>query len=317
MQEYIKLVTEGSNLTQKESRKAATLLFKNATSAQIGSLLTALKSKGETEEEIAGFAQGMRDVARKIRPARKPLVDTCGTGGDGKNTINVSTTSAIVASGAGSADVLESLGVLVDAEPEMVEKSIDLNGIGFMLAPVFHPAMKSVNGPRKELGMRTIFNILGPLTNPAGAQAQTIGVYSPELVPLIARALKKMDVKNAMVVHGSGLDEIAIHGPTNVAEIANGNIEQYIINPEDFGLKKSPLKKIEGGAPIENAKDLVDTLEGNMEGAKRDIILINSAAAIYVSGMVKSLEDGIECAEKSIFDGAAKTKLEKLKNPGI
>ena len=214
MQEYIERVTEGNDLTQQESRAAAKILFENATDAQIGALLTALRSKGETEDEIAGFAEGMRDVARRIHPKRDPLVDTCGTGGDGKNTINVSTASAIVASGAGvaiakhgnysvssssgSADVLSALGVGVNAEPELVEASIEKHGIGFMLAPVFHPAMKAVIGPRKELGMRTIFNILGPLTNPAGASAQTIGVYSKDLVPLVSRALKKMDVKNAL-----------------------------------------------------------------------------------------------------------------------
>ena len=333
MQEYIERVTEGNDLTQQESRDAAKILFENATDAQIGALLTALRSKGETEDEIAGFAEGMRDVARRIHPKRDPLVDTCGTGGDGKNTINVSTASAIVASGAGvaiakhgnysvssssgSADVLSALGVVVNAEPELVEASIEKHGIGFMLAPVFHPAMKAVIGPRKELGMRTIFNILGPLTNPAGASAQTIGVYSEDLVPLVSKALKKMNVKNAMVVHGSGLDEIAIHDSTYVSEIENGKIKEYALTPEEFGMDRSPLKEIKGGSPQENASDILEIIDGNVTGAKLDIILVNSAAAIYVSGIADSILDGIECARKSIGDGSAKNKLSALKNPEI
>jgi anthranilate phosphoribosyltransferase len=333
MQEYIERVTEGNDLTQQESRDAAKILFENATDAQIGALLTALRSKGETEGEIAGFAEGMRDVARRIHPKRDPLVDTCGTGGDGKNTINVSTASAIVASGAGvaiakhgnysvssssgSADVLSALGVGVNAEPELVEASIEKHGIGFMLAPVFHPAMKAVIGPRKELGMRTIFNILGPLTNPAGASAQTIGVYSEELVPLVSRALKKMNVKNAMVVHGSGLDEITIHDSTYVSEIEKGKIKEYTITPEEFGIDRSSLKEIKGGSPEENASDILEIIDGKLTGAKLDIILLNSAAAIYVSGIADSMLDGIECAQKSIADGSAKNKLSALKNPEI
>ena len=333
MQEYIECVTEGNDLTQQESRAAAKILFENATDAQIGALLTALRSKGETEDEIAGFAEGMRDVARRIHPKRDPLVDTCGTGGDGKNTINVSTASAIVASGAGvaiakhgnysvssssgSADVLSALGVGVNAEPELVEASIEKHGIGFMLAPVFHPAMKAVIGPRKELGMRTIFNILGPLTNPAGASAQTIGVYSKDLVPLVSRALKKMDVKNAMVVHGSGLDEITIHDSTYVSEIEKGKIKEYTLTPEEFGINRSSLKEIKGGSPEENASDILEIIDGKLTGAKLDIILLNSAAAIYVSGVADSMLDGIECAQKSIADGSAKNKLSALKNPEI
>ena len=333
MQEYIERVTEGNDLTQQESRDAAKMLFENATDAQIGGLLTALRSKGETEDEIAGFAEGMRDVARRIHPKRDPLVDTCGTGGDGKNTINVSTASAIVASGAGvaiakhgnysvssssgSADVLSALGVGVNAEPELVEASIEKHGIGFMLAPVFHPAMKAVIGPRKELGMRTIFNILGPLTNPAGASAQTIGVYSKDLVPLVSRALKKMNVKNAMVVHGSGLDEITIHDSTYVSEIEKGKIKEYTLTPEEFGINRSSLKEIKGGSPEENASDILEIIDGKLTGAKLDIILLNSAAAIYVSGVADSMLDGIECAQKSIADGSAKKKLTALKNPEI
>jgi len=214
MQEYVERVTEGEDLTQSDARAASTAVFEGATEAQIGALLAALRAKGETEAEIAGFAEGMRDAARTIDPDREPLVDTCGTGGDDYNTINVSTTSAIVAAGAGvpvakhgnysvssssgSADVLEEVGVHVEAEPPAVEEAIEADGIGFMLAPVFHPAMKAVIGPRKELGMRTIFNVLGPLTNPAGADAQIVGVYDPELVPVLADALSRMDIDRAL-----------------------------------------------------------------------------------------------------------------------
>ena len=213
--------------------------------------------------------------------------------------------------------MLSALGVGVNAEPELVEASIEKHGIGFMLAPVFHPAMKAVIGPRKELGMRTIFNILGPLTNPAGASAQTIGVYSEELVPLVSRALKKMNVKNAMVVHGSGLDEITIHDSTYVSEIEKGKIKEYTITPEEFGIDRSSLKEIKGGSPEENASDILEIIDGKLTGAKLDIILLNSAAAIYVSGIADSMLDGIECAQKSIADGSAKNKLSALKNPEI
>src|SRR6056297_637403 len=240
MQDYIERVADGEDLGLDDARDAARMVFEDATEAQIGALLSALRAKGETETEIAGFARGMRDVSRKITPDRQPLVDTCGTGGDDYDTINVSTTSAIVASGAGvpiakhgnysvssssgSADVLEVAGVNVEAEPPAVEDAIESSGIGFMLAPVFHPAMKAVIGPRKELGMRTIFNILGPLTNPAGADAQIVGVYDPDLVPVLARSLAQMDVERALVVHGDGMDEIAIHDETVVAEVTGDEI---------------------------------------------------------------------------------------------
>src|SRR6056297_11711 len=263
MQNYIRRVTEGEDLTQDEAREAATAVFDGATEAQIGALLAALRAKGETETEIAGFAQGMRDAARTIDPDRSPLVDTCGTGGDDYDTINVSTTSAIVASGAGvpvakhgnysvssssgSADVLDVVGVEVDAEPPAVEKAIERDGIGFMLAPVFHPAMKAVIGPRKELGMRTVFNVLGPLTNPAGADAQVVGVYDPDLVPVLARSLAKMPVDRALVVHGSGMDEIALHDETVVAEVDGDDVDQYTLAPEDIGLDSADVSAVAGG----------------------------------------------------------------------
>ena len=328
MQEFIERVTDGDDLTVEEARTAATRVFEDATEAQIGALLAALRAKGETEAEIAGFAQGMRDAARTIDPDRTPLVDTCGTGGDDYDSINVSTTSAIVASGAGvpvakhgnysvssssgSADVLDVLGVEIDAEPPAVETKIEEDGIGFMLAPVFHPAMKAVIGPRKELGMRTLFNILGPLTNPAGADAQIVGVYDPDLVPVMARALAHMSVDRALVVHGSGMDEIAVHDETTVAEVRGEEIEEYTLSPEDLGLLRHDVGDVAGGSPESNAADLRGIVEGEITGAKRDIILANAGAAIYVAGVADTLEGGVEQAAAAIDDGAAAEKLADL-----
>ena len=328
MQDYIERVTGGADLTVEEARDAARAVFEDATEAQIGALLAALRAKGETEAEIAGFAQGMRDAALTIEPDRGPLVDTCGTGGDDYNTINVSTTSALVAAGAGaavakhgnysvssssgSADVLEVAGVNVEAEPESVEACIDDKGVGFMLAPVFHPAMKAVIGPRKELGMRTIFNVLGPLTNPAGADAQVLGVYSEELVPLIANALTHMPVEHALVVHGDGMDEIALHGPTTVAEVEGEEVTEYTITPEDLGLESAPVDAIAGGTPEENAEVLRGIVDGSVTGPERDVILANAGAAIYVAGLADDLPSGVEKAAESIDSGAAAEKFAAL-----
>jgi len=329
MQAHIERVTEGEDLTLAEAREAATAVFEAATEAQIGALLAALRAKGETETEIAGFAKGMREAARTIEPERETLVDTCGTGGDDYDTINVSTTSAVVAAGAGipvakhgnysvssssgSADVLEELGVSVDAEPPAVEDHIEREGIGFMLAPVFHPAMKAVIGPRKELGMRTIFNVLGPLTNPAGADAQVVGVFDPELVGVLARALAQMDVERAMVVHGSGLDEIAIHGETTVAEVDGEDISEYTLTPADLGLEQAEISAVAGGQSEDNAADMRAIVEGEETGPKRDIILANAGAAIYVAGGADSLEAGVERAREAIDSGAAAAKLDDLR----
>jgi anthranilate phosphoribosyltransferase len=330
MQDYIERVTEGEDLTLDEARDAARRIFEEATEAQIGALLTALRAKGETETEIAGFAQGMRDAALTIDPQRDPLVDTCGTGGDDYDTINVSTTSAIVAGGAGvavakhgnysvssssgSADVLDVAGVKVDAEPPAVEAGIERDGIGFMLAPVFHPAMKAVIGPRQELGMRTIFNVLGPLTNPAGADAQVLGVYDPDLVPVVARALSHMPVEHALVVHGSGMDEIAIHDETTVAEIQGGEITEYTLTPADIGIDRAPIEAVAGGTPQENADDLVGIVEGTVTGPKRDIILANAGAAVYVAGLADSIEEGVTVAAQAIDSGDAAAKLDALRD---
>jgi anthranilate phosphoribosyltransferase len=329
MQTYIERVTEGEDLTQTEAAEASRLVFEDATEAQLGALLAALRAKGETEAEIAGFAEGMRAVARTIEPDRAGLVDTCGTGGDDHDTINISTTSAIVAAGAGipvakhgnysvssssgSADVLEEAGVTVDAEPPAVEAAIEERGIGFMLAPVFHPAMGAVIGPRRELGMRTIFNVLGPLTNPAGAEAQVVGVYDPELVELVARAFARLEVERALVVHGAGLDEIAVHDDTLVAEVTGEEIETYTLTPGNLGLQRHDIEAIAGGSPTENAVDLEAVVTGEEEGAKRDIVLANAGAAIYVGGVTESIAEGAERARNAIDSGEASEKLAELR----
>jgi anthranilate phosphoribosyltransferase len=330
MKDTIERVTAGEDLAMDEAREAARAVFEGATEAQIGALLSALRAKGETEAEIAGFAAGMRDAARTIDPDRAPLVDTCGTGGDDHDTINVSTTSAVVAAGAGvsvakhgnysvssssgSADVLEELGVGIDAEPSAVERAIESDGIGFMLAPVFHPAMKAVIGPRKELGMRTVFNVLGPLTNPAGADAQVVGVYDPDLVPVLARALAKMPVERALVVHGDGIDEIGLHGETTAAEVDGDGIEEFALDPEaDLGLPAAPVDAVAGGSPSENAAALEGVVTGEVTDARRDIVLANAGAAVYVAGAADSLVEGVDRARESIDSGAAAAKLDDLR----
>ena len=328
MEEYIERVAAGRDLTTVEARAASTAVFEDATEAQVGALLAGLRTKGETEAEVAGFARGMRAAARTIEPDRAPLVDTCGTGGDGHDTINVSTTSAFVVSGAGvpvakhgnysvsspsgSADVLEELGVTIDADPPAVERCIEERDIGFMLAPVFHPAMKAVIGPRKELGVRTIFNVLGPLTNPAAADAQVVGVYAPDLVPLLAEALSRMALDRAIVVHGAGLDEFAVHGESTVAEVEGASVTEYTVTPADLGVDTHELAAVAGGTPSENAADLRGILDGDVAGAKRDIVLANAGAAVYVAGEADSLAAGVDAARESIDSGAGRARLDAL-----
>jgi len=330
LQDQIERVTAGEDLTVEEARTASRMVFEDATEAQIGALLSALRAKGETDAEIAGFAQGMREAARTIDPDRDPLVDIVGTGGDDFDTINVSTTSSIVAAGAGvpiakhgnysvssssgSADVLEAVGVTVDAEPPAVEAVIESEGVGFMLAPVFHPAMKAVIGPRQDLGMRTIFNVLGPLTNPAGADAQVLGVYDDALVRPIAEALAHMPVEHALVVHGSGLDEIAIHDETVAAEVEGEHVTDRTIAPEGLGLDRAPIEAVAGGSPEANADDLEGIVTGEVTGPKRDIILANAGAAIFVAGEADSIADGVDRAREAIDSGAAADRLDRLRD---
>ncbi|MCG7849436.1 MAG: anthranilate phosphoribosyltransferase [ANME-2 cluster archaeon] len=327
MQEFIQKITSGHDLSSDEAESAIGSIFADATDAQIGAFLIALKMKGESSQEIAGLARGMKKAANTINPkVSGTLVDTCGTGGDSSHTINVSTASAIVTSAAGvpvakhgnysitsksgSADVLKELGVSIDLPPEKVEQSIEQVGIGFMLAPVFHPSMKRVGGPRKELGVRTVFNILGPLTNPANAKAQVIGVFDESLCITMANVLNLLGTKRAFVVHGSGLDEISNLGQTTVAELNGGNVESYSLTPEELGINRAAMPDIRGGTPQENAADIVKILKGE-KGAKRDIVVMNSAAALVVGEKASDLKDGVELAQQTIDNGTA---LEKLKN---
>jgi len=327
MQDFIQKITSGHDLSSDEAESAIGNIFADATDAQIGAFLIALKMKGESSQEIAGLARGMKKAANTINPkVSGTLVDTCGTGGDSSQTINVSTASAIVTSAAGvpvakhgnysitsksgSADVLQELGVSIDLPPEKVEQSIEQVGIGFMLAPVFHPSMKRVGGPRKELGVRTVFNILGPLTNPANAKAQVIGVFDESLCITMANVLNLLGTKRAFVVHGSGLDEISNLDQTTVAELNGGKVESYSLTPEDFGINRAAMPDIRGGTPQENAADIVKILKGE-KGAKRDIVVMNSAAALVVGEKASDLKDGLELAQQTIDNGTA---LEKLKN---
>ncbi len=325
--DYIEKVARGESLDIEEAKKVSVEIFEKATDAQIGGILTGLRVKGETDGEIAGFAKGMKKKARSISPDVENIIDIVGTGGDKYDTINVSTASSIVAastglnvakhgnysvsSKTGSADVLEQLGIKIGADPPEVEDTIEKIGIGFMLAPVFHPAMERVIEPRQELGIRTIFNILGPLTNPADADTLLIGVYSEELVRTISQVLKIMD-KNALVVHGSGIDEIALHGETKIAELRNGEIEKYTIKPEEIGLNRNDIKKVKGGSPKENAEILEKIFKGEEKGPKRDIVLANTGAALYISNKAKTIEDGVKKAKKAIERGDTIKKLEQL-----
>ncbi len=326
MKEYLQKLIQKQSLTTEEAQLAISKIFTEATDAQIAAFLTALKLKGETPAEIAGLALGMKKAANMINPkVTGTLVDTCGTGGDSTGTINVSTGAAIVTAAAGvpvakhgnysitsksgSADVLKELGVKIDAPPQDVEKTIEKVGIGFMLAPVFHPSMKRVAQVRRDLGFRTVFNILGPLTNPANAKAQVIGVFDSSLCETMANVLNILGTKRALVVHGSGMDEISNTGETRIVELNGGKITKYTVTPEKLGIKRALIAEIAGGTPEENARDIVDVLKGK-QGAKRDIITINAGAALLVSGKADTLASGITMAARSIDSGAALKKLE-------
>jgi anthranilate phosphoribosyltransferase len=330
IKEAIKKAIVKENLNKDDAYKVALeIMSGEATDAQIASLLTALRMKGETVDEITGFVKAMRDKVTKINAPEEYLIDTCGTGGDGSGTFNISTISAIVAAGAscnvakhgnrsvssncGSADLLKELGVNIENPPEKVEKCIEKAGVGFLFAPLLHPAMKYAIGPRREMSVRTIFNILGPLTNPASAKRQLLGVYEKELTTQIANVLGNLDSIHCMIVHGEdGLDEITTTGKTFVSELKDGKVNEYTISPEDFGIKKSTPEEIKGGSPEQNVKITLDILKGE-KGTKRDITVLNSGAAIYVAGRAESLPDGIQKAKKSIDSGEALKRLEILR----
>ncbi|MCR4393406.1 MAG: anthranilate phosphoribosyltransferase [Dehalococcoidales bacterium] len=330
IKEAIHALVDGRSLTAEESAAVMEEIMEGqATPAQLGAFITALRIRGETPEEITGLVRVMRAKAIPVT-LTDPVLDVVGTGGDGLNTFNISTTSAFVAAGAGlkvakhgnraassqcgSADVLESLGIKIDLNAEQVKRCISEVGIGFMFAPAFHPAMKFAAGPRKEIGIRTVFNILGPLINPAQAQYQVIGAPSISLAEKIAHVLAKLNLRHALVVHGLiGMDELSITGKSLYWEIINGALvkTRSEITPESYGLKRAPLKSVLGGTPQENARIILEVLSGK-KGPRRDIVLLNSAAALIAGEKVKSFEDGISMAESVIDQGKALAILEKL-----
>lgn len=296
---------------------------------KIASFLTALRIKGETAKEISGGAKVMRDKAMEIDLGDRYTVDTCGTGGDGADTYNISTASAfVVAAGgvvvvkhgnrsvssqSGSADVLETLGVNINISCERVKECIDKINLGFLYAPAFHSSMKYAAPVRKQLGFRTIFNMLGPLTNPARANGQVLGVYNENLTELMAESMKKLKTEHVLVVHGiDGMDEITVTDKTKVSELKDGKIRSYYIEPEDFGIKKSDKEKLKGGTPKENAEIIKGIFKCEIEGAKKDILLLNSGAALYVGKKVSSIKEGIEMAREIIESGRALSKLNEL-----
>jgi anthranilate phosphoribosyltransferase len=329
IKEAIAKIIEGKHLSQEEAIAVMTEIMEGAaTPAQIGSFITALRIKRETVEEITGFATVMRAMATPVKCKSPRIVDTCGTGGDGLHTFNISTASAFVAAGAGatvakhgnrsvssscgSADVLKELGVNIEAEVPTVENCLDEVGIGFLFAPLLHKAMKHAIGPRREIGIRTVFNVLGPLTNPAGAKAQLIGVYDAGLTESLAKVLKNLGSERVFVVHGEdGEDEISITGRTKVSELRNGEINTYMVMPEDFGIPKASLKEILGGDAKENSSILRSILDGE-KGARRDAVLLNAAAVITAAGITEDIKQGIKVAMDSIDSGKAKQKLDDL-----
>lgn len=329
MRKFIKQVTNGKDLDVSQAAEAMELIMSGeATEAQIGGFITGLRMKGETVPEITGCAEVMRNKATAVQPQTPAVIDTCGTGGDGVGTFNISTTTALVAAGggvpvakhgnrsvsskSGSADVLEELGVNLELTAHQVAEAVDRIGIGFMYAPNFHQAMKHAIKPRKEVGIRTVFNILGPLTNPARAEYQVLGVYDSELTSVLAHVLGNLGVKKAFVVHGAGgLDEVSNLGETKVSYLCDGEVENFTIHPHDFGLSTAEIADIKGGNVAENAQITLDILQGK-SGPKREIILLNTAAAFLVAGKVDRLEEGVELAAEIIDTGLALDKLEAL-----
>ena len=326
LRETLRKVADGETLTEGEAERALeTIMEGNAPPATTAALLTALRVKGEAVSEIVGFARAMRRFAAKV-DAPDGVVDTCGTGGDAKGTINVSTAAAFEARGAGviiakhgnraatsragSADVLEALGADIDLDPEEVSRCIAEAGVGFMFARTHHPAMRFVAPVRAELPFRTVFNLLGPLTNPAGASRQLVGVFGGAYVRPVAEALRDLGAEKALVVHGTdGMDEITVTDKTLVADVSEGAIEEYEISPEDFGLPRHAPGGLLGGDAHLNARILRDILTGEERGASRDIVLLNAGAAIHVSGKAKTVEEGVRLARDSISDGAAASAL--------
>lgn len=329
IQQAIAKAIEGISLTEAEAVEVMNgIMSGDATPAQIGAFLVAFRLKGETIEEVTGFARVMRARATRIDCRAYPIVDTCGTGGDGKHTFNISTAAAFVAaaagasiakhggraasSKAGSADVLTALGVNIETPPERVSACIDEIGIGFMFAPSLHSAMRFASGPRRELGVRTVLNLLGPLTNPAGTTAQVMGVYDAGVIQTAAHVLNNLGAERAFVVHSAdGLDEFTTTAPTHVAEARDGVVRTYDVEPEDFGLPRASIEDLKGGEAEENAEIIRSVLAGE-SGPRRDIVLLNAAAAIVAGSAAEDFDEGIKKAARAIETGEAREKLDAL-----
>lgn len=330
MQEAIQKVVDGRDLTQEEAKQVMNeMLSGESTQAQLGAFLTAMRMKGETLEELTGFASVLKEKAEHIAPKAKNYVDLVGTGGDRTFTFNISTTSAFVAAGAGipiakhgnrsissksgAGDVLEELGVNISADPEVVTKCVEEAGLGFMFAPNFNKSMKYVGQARKEMGIRSVFNILGPLANPSDAKCMVVGVYDPALTELIAKAMSNLGVESGFVVSGEDcMDEFTLTGKTKVSEIKDGKVSTYEVTPEQFGFQRAVLEELQGGDGKQNAEITREILKGQVKGAKRDIVLLNAGATLYAGKVADSIEDGIHMAEASIDSGRAYHVLEKL-----
>ena len=329
MQQAIKAVTEKRDLSAEEMSATMRLIMTGeATPAQVGGFLIGLRMKGETIDEIAAAAGVMRDLASKVEVDKNHLVDTCGTGGDASGSFNISTASAIVVAAAGgkvakhgnrsissksgSADVLEAAGVNLEISPDQVAACVNEVGVGFMFAPLHHSAMKHAIGPRREMAVRTIFNVLGPLTNPAAAPNQVLGVFSKELVEPLAHVLKRLGSEHVLVVHAEdGMDEISVATATFVAELDNGEVSTYTIRPEDFGMARADLEQIRA-TDSAHSLQIIKSVFDNTDGPAKDIVCLNAGAAIYVAGVAGSLAEGVKKAQDTIASGAAAEKLEQL-----
>ncbi|NYE58351.1 anthranilate phosphoribosyltransferase [Carboxydothermus ferrireducens] len=329
VREVLERLMRGENLNFSEALATMNELMEGKyTEAQVAAFLVALKMKGETEEEISAFALALREKARRVITQTEGLVDTCGTGGDGRQTFNISTAAAFVVAGAGipvakhgnrsvssrsgSADVLEALGVNIDLDAQEVARCVDEIGIGFLFAPNLHPAMRHVAKTRREIGVRTVFNILGPLANPANIVGQVLGVFTPELQETLAKVLKNLGVERAFVVHGhGGLDEVSLTGPTRVFELNRGKIESYLFDPLSYGFSYCSLKDLQGGDAFENARLLQEILDGK-PGPLRDVVLLNAAFGIMAGG-INDFREALVMARESIDKGLAAEKLEKLR----
>jgi len=329
IQEAITGALDGRDLSREDARAVMGEIMRGeATPAQIGGFLVALRSKGETVDEIAGCAEAMREHVLPVRPSRDDLVDTAGTGGDGAHTLNISTAAALVAAAAGaavakhgnravssacgSADVLEALGFRLELPPDRIAHSIDRLGFGFMFAPLHHPAMRHAAGVRRELATRTVFNVLGPLTNPAGARAQVVGVYSPGLVRRIAEVLARLGARRAFVVHGAhGIDELSPAGPNLVCEVRDGAVTERTVDPIDLGIERCAPDELRGGSAEQNAAAVRGVLSG-ANGGRRSAVLLNAAGAIAAAGHAEDLREGLERAREAVDSGAAAARLDEL-----